>query len=171
MSKSQIPNPKSQLSVPSVSSVDEFLAKHSTLTLATTTADGLPQAAPLFFATGDDGSILFVSGAKSRHSLNIAANGKAAVVVYGETWSWNEIAGVQMEGTVSAIPAGPEREAAWACYKAKFPFVVEFEDEVSRSNFYRFTPRWVRLIDNSVRFGYREEFKFDGEKGTQINAD
>lgn len=158
MSKSQIQNPKSKSSV---SSVDEFLAKHSTLTLATTTADGLPQAAPLFFATQDDGSLLFVSGAKSRHGLNIAANGRAAVTVYGETWNWNEIAGVQMEGTVSAIPAGPEREAAWESYKAKFPFVVEFEDEVSRSNFYRFTPRWARLIDNSVRFGYREEWNTD----------
>lgn len=161
MNKSQIPNPKPQNPFSSVQSVDEFLAKHSTLTLATTTADGLPQAAPLFFAAADDGSLLFVSGAKSRHCLNIAANGRAAVTVYGETWNWNEIAGVQMEGTVSAIPAGPEREAAWESYKAKFPFVVEFEDEVSRSNFYRFTPRWVRLIDNSLRFGYREEWNTD----------
>ncbi len=158
MNKPQIPTPKSQhplQSVPSV--VKNFLAAHSTLTLATVGAINEPQAAPLFFAADDVGSLLFVSGAKSRHCLNIAANGSAAVTVYGETWNWNEIAGVQMEGTVSAIPAGPEREAAWETYKAKFPFVVEFEDEVSRSNFYRFTPRWVRLIDNSVRFGYREE--------------
>ena len=66
MSKSQIPNPKSQLSVPSVSSVDEFLAKHSTLTLATTTADGLPQAAPLFFAAQSDGSPRNAALSKSR---------------------------------------------------------------------------------------------------------
>jgi uncharacterized protein YhbP (UPF0306 family) len=76
-------------------------------------------------------------------------------------WSWNEIAGMQMEGPVSAIPAGPKRGAAWETYKAKFPFVVDVEDAVSRSHFYRFTPRWVRLIDNRVRFGYREEFTVD----------
>jgi uncharacterized protein YhbP (UPF0306 family) len=139
-------------------SVVNLLAKHSTLTLATTTASGLPEAAPLFFAAAADGSLLFVSGAESRHSLNIAANGKAAVAIYGETRSWNDIIGLQMEGEVSAIPAGAEREAAWVTYRAKFPFVVEFEAEVSRSTFYRFTPRWVRLIDNGVRFGYKEEF-------------
>ena len=138
--------------------VVNLLAKHSTLTLATTTASGLPGAAPLFFAAAVDGSLLFVSGAESRHSLNIAANGKAAVAIYGETRSWNDIIGLQMEGVVSAIPAGPEREAAWVTYRAKFPFVVDFEAEVSRSTFYRFTPRWVRLIDNGVRFGYKEEF-------------
>jgi uncharacterized protein YhbP (UPF0306 family) len=139
-------------------SVVNLLARHSTLTLATTTASGLPEAAPLFFAAAADGSLLFVSGAESRHSLNIAASGRAAVAIYGEPRSWNDIVGLQMEGVVSAIPAGPEREAAWVTYRAKFPFVVEFEAEVSRSTFYRFTPRWVRLIDNGVRFGYKEEF-------------
>jgi uncharacterized protein len=139
-------------------SVVNLLAKHSTLTLATATASGLPEAAPLFFAAAADGSLLFLSGTESRHSLNIAANDRAAVAIYGETRSWNDIIGLQMEGVVSAIPAGPEREAAWVTYKAKFPFVVEFEAEVSRSTFYRFTPRWVRLIDNGVRFGYKEEF-------------
>ena len=158
MSQSHTPHPASHSLVKSVPAIAKIGAKHSTLTLATTTASGLPQAAPLFFAAAADGSLIFVSGAESRHSLNIAANGKAAVTIYGDTWSWNEIAGVQMEGLVNAIPAGPERDAAWETYKAKFPFVAEFEDEVSRSTFYRFTPRWVRLIDNSVQFGHREEF-------------
>ncbi|MFI5279920.1 MAG: pyridoxamine 5'-phosphate oxidase family protein [Gemmatimonadales bacterium] len=161
MSESQSPRPASRSLVDSVPSIVSLGAKYSTLTLATTTASGLPQAAPLFFAAAVDGSLIFVSGAESRHSLNIAATGTAAVTMYGDTWSWNEIAGAQMEGSVSAIPAGPERDAAWDTYKAKFPFVAEFADEVSRSNFYRFTPRWVRLIDNSVRFGYREEFTVD----------
>ena len=44
-------------------------------------------------------------------------------------------------------------------YKAKFPFVVEFEGEVSRSEFYRFVPKWIRLIDNKVQFGYKEEIE------------
>ena len=72
-----------------------------------------------------------------------------------------QITGLQMEGTVSVILAGPGREAAWRTYRAKFPFVTEFEDEVSRSTFYRVRPRWVRLIDNSVRFGHKEEFSAD----------
>jgi uncharacterized protein YhbP (UPF0306 family) len=138
-----------------------FLARHSTLTLATTSAEGQPQAAPLFYAADPDGSLVFVSGAKSRHSLNLAADARAAAAVYGESWNWQAIAGVQMEGRVHLIPAGPGREQAWKTYRTKFPFVAEFEAEVARSEFHRFVPEWARLIDNSVRFGYREEISLE----------
>lgn len=134
------------------------LARRSTLTLATTTGGGLPQATPLFFAAAPGGSLLFVSDARSRHGASIAANGEAAVAIYGETWRWNEIAGVQMEGSVRAILDGSERASALGTYRAKFPFVAEFTEQLARSNVYRFTPRWVRVIDNAVRFGYKEEF-------------
>jgi uncharacterized protein YhbP (UPF0306 family) len=142
-----------------VPSVLKLGATLSTLTLATVTADGLPQAAPLFFAAADDGSLIFVSGADSRHSRNIAADDKAAVTIHSDTWHWNEIVGIQMEGSVSVIPAGPERDVAWETYRTKFPFVVRLEEIVSASHFYRFTPRWVRLIDNRVHLGYKEEFR------------
>jgi uncharacterized protein YhbP (UPF0306 family) len=136
--------------------VREFLAAHSTMTLATVNANGLPEASSLFYATEDD-TLIWVSGQRSRHSINVVATGKAAVTVHNETWNWSEIAGVQLEGDASLIPLGPGREHAWEVYKTKFPFVSEFADEVSRSEFYRLVPRWIRLIDNSVRFGYREE--------------
>jgi uncharacterized protein YhbP (UPF0306 family) len=145
--------------------VKHFLAQRSTLTLATVDAEGRPQAAALFFAQAEDNTLIFLSGAKSRHSVNVAANGQAAVTAQGETWNWREIAGVQMEGTVSLVLAGPARERAWAIYQAKFPFVSEFETEVSRSEFYRFEPRWLRLIDNSLRFGYREEIDLRPTEG------
>ncbi len=35
--------------------------------------------------------------------------------------------------------------------------VVDFQAEVSRSNFYVFRPSWMRLIDNSHSFGHKEE--------------
>jgi uncharacterized protein YhbP (UPF0306 family) len=146
-----------------LSKVREFLAGRSTLTLATVNAHGRPESAPLFFADDDD-SLIWISGQKSRHSRNIAATGKAAVTVHNETWDWNEIAGLQMEGEVNLIPLGPARERAWELYKAKFPFVVEFEAEVMRSEFYRFTPAWIRLIDNSVSFGYKEEITLAAER-------
>ncbi len=140
--------------------IKEFLSKHSTMTLATINVDGKPQSCPLFFASDDD-TLIFFSSPKSRHSLNIAENGKAAVTIHNETWNWEEIAGVQMEGEVHIIPVGHARDHAWEIYKKKFPFVVDFEAEVSRSELYRFTPKWIRLIDNSVSFGYREEINLD----------
>ncbi len=139
-----------------INKVHEFLVAHSTMTLATVNANGLPESAPLFFASDED-TLVFISGSLSRHSRNIAATGRGAVTVYNETWNWSEIAGLQMEGDANLIPLGPARERAWEAYKAKFPFVVEFEAEVSTSEFYRFVPTWIRLIDNKVRFGYKEE--------------
>jgi uncharacterized protein YhbP (UPF0306 family) len=144
--------------------ITAFLAQHSTLTLATVGPEGQPQAAALFFAADEDGSLVFVSGAQSRHSLNLEAEARAAVTVHNETWNWQAIAGVQMEGRVHRIPPGLGREQAWEAYRAKFPFVAEFEAEVARSEFYRFVPEWVRLIDNSVRFGFREEFSLGPDR-------
>lgn len=134
----------------------DFLARHSTLSLATLNAEGRPESAPLFFAA-DEGSLIWISGTHSRHSRNAAARAQAAVTIHNQVWDWHEIAGVQMEGEVTIVPAGPARDRAWQVYRAKFPFVDEFQENVSTSEFYRFTPSWVRLIDNSVSFGYKEE--------------
>ena len=154
-------NPQLEL----LAKIRHFLAQRSTLTLATVDEEGQPHAAALFFAEAEDHTFIFLSGLKSRHSLNVAHNGLAAVTVQGETWNWREIAGVQMRGTVTLIPAGTPRERTWEIYKAKFPFVSEFETEVSRSEFYRFQPHWIRLIDNSLRFGYREEMDLRPSEG------
>lgn len=43
-------------------------------------------AAPLFFVADEALNLYFVSGAKSRHSLNLTHEPRAAVAVYGETW-------------------------------------------------------------------------------------
>lgn len=152
MTKSPIPHPPS--------AIRHFLAAHSTLTLATMSGDGWPLAASLFFAASADLKVYWVSGAKSRHSLALSAHPRVAVTVHNAVWSWTEIAGVQMEGEARVLSAGSEWQAAWELYLAKFPFVKpEFEAEISRSNFYCFTPDWVRLIDNARGFGYKEEFR------------
>jgi uncharacterized protein len=140
--------------------IDEFLRARSTLTLATRGGDGRPMAASLFFASDKALHVYWVSGPNSRHSRNLAYDGRAAITVHRETWSWQTITGVQMEGSVSVLPPGKARAHAWKLYAAKFPFVPEFEAEIARSNFYEFTPAWARLIDNGRAFGHKEEIQF-----------
>jgi uncharacterized protein YhbP (UPF0306 family) len=135
----------------------KFLAAHSTLTLATVSAEGQPMAASLFYAQDDELRLYWLSDPKSRHSLNLNHTVQAAVTVHNETWVWPEIAGVQMEGEVKVVQPGADWQAVWELYLAKFPFVGEFQAEVSRSDFYRLLPRWARLIDNRKGFGYKEE--------------
>lgn len=139
--------------------VGQFLAGQSTLTLATVNAAGEPLAASLFFVSDAALNVYWVSGAHSRHSVNLAANPRAAVTVHNITWTWTEIAGVQMEGQVAVVPAGAAWQDVWALYERKFPFVAAFQAEVSRSNFYHFSPAWARLIDNSRGFGHKEEIR------------
>ena len=137
--------------------IGAFLAAHSTLTLATLGADGQPMAANLFFAAEVDLRVFWVSGNASRHSQNLTRQPRVAITIANESWSWTELAGVQMEGRVAVVPAGADWQAAWSLYQAKFPFTVDFQAEVSRSNFYVFTPVWMRLVDNSRGFGHKEE--------------
>jgi uncharacterized protein len=141
--------------------IDRFLRSHSTLALASRDQAGQPMAANLFYASDDGLRLYWVSGPHSRHSRNLRFDERAAVAVHGETWSWQTITGVQMEGAVSILPPGGERDAALQLYTAKFPFVHEFEAEIARSNFYCFTPAWARLIDNGRAFGHKEEIRFE----------
>ena len=137
--------------------ITTFVAAHSTLTLATLSADGRPQAASLFFASDANLRLYWVSGGSSRHCHNLARHSHVAVTIQNETWSWTEIAGVQMEGQATVVPAGPEWQTAWTLYQHKFLLVTDFQAEISRSNFYVFTADWMRLIDNSRGFGHKEE--------------
>jgi len=142
------------------SEILSFLATQSTLTLATVNDQGQPLAASLFFVAAADLNLYWLSSPTSRHSLNLETNPGAAVTIYKPTWTWAEIAGVQMEGEARALAAGVEWAAAGKIYRAKFPFVREFEAEITRSTFYIFTPRWVRLVDNAPGFGHKQEMAF-----------
>jgi len=140
--------------------VADYLARHTTLTLATVGPDGAPQAAPLFYASDETLALVFVSAPDSHHSLNLARNPAAAAGIYDEVWDWQAIRGVQIEGRVERLE-GAERERAWALYQAKYPFVAAFAGQVAQSAFYRLRPRWLRYIDNSVAFGWHAELELE----------
>jgi uncharacterized protein YhbP (UPF0306 family) len=139
--------------------VQRFLAAHTTLTLATVGADGRPQAAPLFFAEAEDLSLVFISEKKSRHSRNIARDGRVAATIYADGQQWQTIKGLQMEGECRAL-SGQEAKEARATYLAKYPFIGEnklLAAMLPLVAFYRLSPAWLRLIDNSQGFGHKEE--------------
>ena len=63
------------------------------MTMATAGTDGDPWVSPVYFAAGDRDELLWVSEPGTRHSLNIAARPRIAVVIFdsrvaiGEAWS------------------------------------------------------------------------------------
>ena len=127
------------------------------MTLATSAADGLPHAAPVYFAADEHGYLYFYSDAASQHSQDLAANPRAAAAIHPLVAGWHEIRGLQLRGAVRLVAAGREWEHGWQVYLAKFPFVAQLKDAVTRTSLYVLEPDWVRLVDNRQGFGHKEE--------------
>jgi uncharacterized protein YhbP (UPF0306 family) len=128
------------------------------MTLATVGAEGAPHAAPVYFAAEAGQRFYFFSDPASQHAIDLAQNPRAAAAIYPEVSGWTEIRGLQLRGAVQAVPTGPDWQAGWACYQAKFPFVAALKPLVARNQLYVFTPNWLRLVDNRQGFGYKQEW-------------
>jgi len=134
-----------------------LLAETSTLTLATSDPDGTPRATPLYFAASPESDLVFLSDPDTPHARNLAERPQTAAAAYPEAASWEDIRGVQMKGTASAV-SGAEAEGALALYRGRFGFLSQVPAAFDRMSVYRFRPHWARLIDNRRGFGSAREW-------------
>lgn len=137
--------------------IQQLLHTVSTMTLATT-LDGLPHAAPVYFAASAQLDLFFFSAQDSLHSRHIRHDPRAAAAIYPLCQSWQDIRGLQLHGTVSLVESPPSWEAAWCLYQDKFPFVRALKTIVARNQLYTLTPTWLRLVDNAQGFGHKQEY-------------
>lgn len=137
--------------------IQELLRSQTTLSLATTSEDGSPNVAPLFYLAGDAFDLYWLSSASSSHSRNLKRSPAAAVTVYRPASDWKEIRGVQMRGAASTVTSRSERRKVVEAYCARFHLGVPFKARIARSGLYRFRPEWVRYLDNTQRLGYKFE--------------
>jgi len=154
----------------------EFLEQHDTMTLATIGPGCEPRAAAVFYAVGEELVLYFLSNPASRHSEDLAQDSRVAATIQEDGQPWQEIRGLQIEG--SAHAATDEREIAQAArvFAARFAFLQglladseshgppELQGPLENSRFFVLRPSWMRLIDNTKGFGHKEEM-------TLINAD
>jgi uncharacterized protein len=136
--------------------VRAFLVAQSTLSLATVSADNTPTIAPLFYVSDEDLNLYWLSSPRSRHSVNLSERSTVAVTIYPSVWNWEQIRGLQIEGHGLAIE-NEERQQAVTRYRNKFTLPTSFDAQIAASTFYKLTPRWLRWLDNSVKFGYKAE--------------
>lgn len=134
----------------------------TTMTIATTGETGEPHAAAVYFASDRRFKLFFFSSPLSTHSRDILADRRAAATIYPACRSWQDIRGLQLRGTVRQIPRGPDWEQAWEIFAAKFPFVAELRPVVADNEFYVFEPLWLRVIDNRLGFGHKQEWRLEG---------
>lgn len=128
------------------------------MTLATNGMEGEPHAAAVYFAADESLRLYFFSDPESQHGQDLSADRRAAASFYPQTQDWQDIRGVQMRGEVRLVEGNPEWEAGWAVYVAKFPFVRELKAIVAENALYVFVPDWVRLVDNTRGFGFKQEW-------------
>lgn len=146
-----------------LATVRAFLAGQSTAALATVDESGAAQAAPVFFSSDDALNLYWLSSPGSRHSLNLAARPRVAATVYADVWMWQTIRGVQIEGDAALLAEMTEERAAiLRGYRQKFRLPPEMDALITASSLYVLRPRWLRWLDNGVRFGFRAEGPLGG---------
>ncbi|MGW4395701.1 pyridoxamine 5'-phosphate oxidase family protein [Amycolatopsis nivea] len=109
--------------------------------VATTTANGRPEAALVSFAVTPDGSLLFNAHLISRKVTNLRANPRTAAVI-GCTGTIS----VQVEGE-AVIESGTSRRDAAQVYLEQFPGSRALDEAFA---LIRLTPDWLRSYDASV---------------------
>jgi uncharacterized protein YhbP (UPF0306 family) len=151
--------------------VAKFLTSENTLTLATTTAEGAPRAAPLFYLAGEGLRLYWLSSASSEHSRDLELCPQAAVSVYRPAAEWKKIRGVQMRGTVCVVSGRARRGEVLEAYRSRFRLGRLLEPVVRRSTVYCFQPEWIRYIDNSKKFGSRFELLIGDQGGGTLGEE
>lgn len=128
------------------------------MTLATTGTDDVPHASPVYFVANDDMHLYFFSEKDSLHNQHISEHPHVAAAIYPVCEGWRDIKGLQMHGVVRLVESPEEWDSAWEQYQLKFPFVASLKSVVAKNQLYTFTTNWIRLVDNSQRFGYKKEW-------------
>ncbi|HLV99464.1 MAG TPA: pyridoxamine 5'-phosphate oxidase family protein [Ktedonobacterales bacterium] len=96
-----------------------ILSQRTYITLATATTDGVPWNAPVYAAFDDTYTFFWVSAKYARHSQNIRANPRIAIVVYDSTVPRGERAGVYMEARAYELTDEQECSHALACLQSR----------------------------------------------------
>jgi hypothetical protein len=137
--------------------VAALLGEETTLSLATTGADGQACVAPLFYIVDENLSLYWLSSESSLHSLNLARTPRAAATVYRSVENWKQIRGVQLRGTVSKVTEPEHRAALLKSYCERFKLGRVLRMAIRLSTLYSFQPDFIRYIDNARGFGSKFE--------------
>lgn len=133
-----------------------FCASASTLGVATVDEDGRPHAANVNFVADDEMNLYFISDPECDHARHIARQPLVAGTAYLPFDRVVQIRGIQLRGRCDVVP-DVDFDRVWSMFVRRFPYASEFESRARAERFYRITPSWFRMIDNSVRFGHKWE--------------
>lgn len=145
----------------------EYLARHNTVSLATTGPDGL-WATTVFYVSLDL-TLYYLSEPKTRHVQNLLLNPSVAATVNEDYHDWQQIKGIQMSAICEEVKGKRELARALAAYVRKYPFVAQFlsPGQLLRGmsvgghaldvRLYHVRPTRMLYLDNERGFSSRQE--------------
>jgi uncharacterized protein YhbP (UPF0306 family) len=164
------PAPVTPDSAATAGRIHAFLAQHTTLTLATVSAIGEPAAAAVFYAADEALNLYFLSEERTEHGQNLMIRLEVAGTVQADGQDWRAIRGLQLRGHAHLVNPN-ELGHAVTTYGRRFAFVAlllagrsgpgALSGPLARARFWVLRPTWLRLVDNTIRFGHKEELRLD----------
>ena len=145
---------------------ENLIEEENTMTLATAQGNAA-WAAPVYYVFCRS-AFYFFSDPGSRHIEESLAGGQASAAIHASAVSWEEIRGIQMSGSIDMVSGKLEGVEAIGKYLKKFGFTKDFfsKDQAMdldafakrfHVRLYKFKPTLIYYLDNSIRFGFREE--------------
>jgi uncharacterized protein YhbP (UPF0306 family) len=131
----------------SIDAAFAFLGSQELVVICSASLQGVPHAAPSFYAL-DGHNIVFTTSDKSRTGSNVLSNPIAAVAAGdapdpGQTW--NDAKGIQIVGRVVHL-SGDDATRAAGMLRASYEHLG---DSIMQSDFFRLEPTSVEYIRNA----------------------
>ena len=147
----------------------EMLKEHHTVTISTRDEASV-WSATVFYVSDSNLNLFFLSAHKSKHIQHINMIPEVSATVYKDQKDWEKIKGIQMSGIVKELN-GQDREDAISQYLVKYKYLNRVINEPLNQDeekigsqfasipFFKLKPNFIRIIDNQVAFGHREQIE------------
>ena len=131
----------------SIEAAYDFLGSHELLVICTASKDGVPHAAPSFYAI-DGRNIIFTTSDRTHTGRNVLSNPTASVAAGdapdpGQTW--DDAKGIQIVGKVVEL-SGSAATAAASKLRANYSHLGE---TIMQSHFFCIEPTSIDFIHNA----------------------
>ncbi len=141
----------------------EYIHSHHVLCLATSEGEQ-PWVAPVYYVFRQ-GKFVFLSAPHTRHCRQIAENARVAASIQQDYSNWEEIKGIQLQGTVQQVEDS-RRDLMLQSYAARFPVIGDdapaaIANALDKISWFELTPTTIFYIDNSRGLGHRSELDTD----------
>ncbi len=153
--------------------IELSLTNHYTISIATVAKEE-SWSASVFYVSDKKLNIYFISFDESKHIQGILKNKRVSATINQDVSDWMQIKGLQLQGVAYKVPE-QHRKNILNAYRQKFDSIhvlldlpkTDDEKKIAKQfnsiSLFCFEPHWIRLLDNSLGFGSKEEIEIKNQ--------